>query len=439
MSIICRELLLGLEYLHQNGKIHRDIKAANILLTQSGRVKIADFGVAAQLNSIKSMRNTLVGTPFWMAPEVIQEEGHDFKADIWSLGITAMELINGVPPHADMHPMKALFHIPRSEAPRLEGHQFSRGLKDFVAACLIKDPDQRPTASSLLQHRFVRLAGKIEGLQEVIERAQQWEAEYEQVVEPRYYQETMQAMSPVEEDEEWTFDTVKASTVGTFNSNPFSSVRRITPTVRKISSTAAILPDDTTPESMISRLTLSENDSTTSTQDTPNTTPASTVRRTPAKRLRSPTTSDSISSVRRKSMPRKSSLSSNASPTKTIRSSVRKPLGADMSFGNGASTMRQFSRVSNNSAEYSDDGFLVETTDENRPPFMESITKEALVGRRACDRVVEPALQEVLTQTGNYEQREAIKDVVKAWKALDLKDPEGEFLALKLIIQGLSK
>lgn len=179
MGAIIRDTLLGLSYLHSLKKIHRDIKAGNILLNVQGHAKLADFGVAGQLTDTIVKRNTVIGTPFWISPEVIQEIGYDTKADIWSLGITAIEMAEGRPPHADMHPMRAIFIIPTESPPALKHpDEWSQRFNDFIAHCLVKKPEERTPADELLKHEFITTAPGPEVVKAMIEDAGEMAKQY---------------------------------------------------------------------------------------------------------------------------------------------------------------------------------------------------------------------------------------------------------------------
>ena len=161
IAYICREILRGLAHLHSKKVIHRDIKGQNVLLTDQAEVKLVDFGVSAQLDRTIGRRNTFIGTPYWMAPEVIAcdenpNATYDNKSDLWSLGITAIEMAEGQPPLCDMHPMRALFLIPRNAAPKLKSKKWSKKFHSFVEQCLLKDHNARPGTEQLLKHPFIR-------------------------------------------------------------------------------------------------------------------------------------------------------------------------------------------------------------------------------------------------------------------------------------------
>uniref|UniRef100_A0AAY4E7J3 non-specific serine/threonine protein kinase n=1 Tax=Denticeps clupeoides TaxID=299321 RepID=A0AAY4E7J3_9TELE len=161
IAYICREVLRGLSHLHSHHVIHRDIKGQNVLLTENAEVKLVDFGVSAQLDRTIGRRNTFIGTPYWMAPEVIAcdenpNSTYDYRSDLWSLGITALEMAEGAPPLCDMHPMRALFLIPRNPPPKLKSRKWSRKFHTFVDSCLVKNYLHRPTTETLLRHSFIR-------------------------------------------------------------------------------------------------------------------------------------------------------------------------------------------------------------------------------------------------------------------------------------------
>ncbi|KAI9313762.1 kinase-like domain-containing protein [Dichotomocladium elegans] len=204
IATILRQALEGLVYLHKNGHIHRDVKAGNLLMDDHGTVLLADFGVSSSLTENNELRKTFVGTPCWMAPEVMEQAGYDYKADIWSFGITSIELATGHAPFAKYPPMKVLMMTLSNDPPTLDRehtkHKYSKTFKEMIDSCLQKDPAKRPSAEKLLQHPFFKEAKKKDYLVRSI-------LSHVPPLDQRPHKKVPQRHVSFETTEQWDFDT----------------------------------------------------------------------------------------------------------------------------------------------------------------------------------------------------------------------------------------
>lgn len=172
MAAVAREILQAVHHLHSSKIVHRDIKSDNVLLDMSGNVKLTDFGFCSHF-SVRSMRQTVVGTPYWMSPEIINKIPYDEKVDIWSLGILVIEMVDGEPPYMELDPIRVLYHIAGKGRPYPKSPGLSPELLDFIDRCLEVEPNKRASAEELLRHEFLKKAESLLSLRELIEVAQE--------------------------------------------------------------------------------------------------------------------------------------------------------------------------------------------------------------------------------------------------------------------------
>ncbi|CAK7897188.1 sporulation-specific protein 1 [[Candida] anglica] len=254
VAYIIRGTMSGLKYLHNQGKVHRDVKSANILLTEKGEVKLADFGVSGEITMTHIKRNTFVGTPFWMAPEVIKRRngGYDQKADIWSIGITTIELVTGTPPLSEFDPLKILFQIPENQPPILEGNEYGSNLKDFIRYCLRKEPEERPTAKMLLYHRYLKnRRGGINLVQLIQEKNVWFEKKYSRGKKPRHSIEEQK--QPYHRKISWDFETQRSPRIGTSASPMETTISPLTNMSPNMSNTTASTPVTGSPNKLVAK------------------------------------------------------------------------------------------------------------------------------------------------------------------------------------------